>query len=348
MKKIGTITFHWATNYGAVLQSYAMQKKLREIGYNTEIINYEPFTEKIFQLLDIIKNHKYDQIKKEKELRKFRKEQLLTSPKYYSNRSLRRCSDEYSAIIVGSDQVWNISFTLYSELKPTLSYFLNFAGNKTRKIAYAASIGANNVSEKYKNLVLPELKRFNYISMREESGLNIIKGMGIECELVCDPVVLLDKKEYCALIEGKTFEREKVFVYILHNNQKVAVDIVDYVKSVFGMLDSGKQDSSYGMYEWLYKIKNAEYVISNSFNGIAMALIFNKPFIAIPVENSEMNDRITTLLKSVDLLDRVINTFCKDTIDFVLSSRIDWNDVNKKMEELRNKGIVFLSRSLSE
>ena len=278
MKKTGTITFHWANNYGAVLQSYALQQFLVKSGYDTEIINYIPLRVKLIQIITDIKNGKSGELEKRRNIEKFRKRELLLSKKKYSsNRSLFKCVDNYSAVICGSDQIWNPSFTLGAEGKPTLSYFLNFVNNGAKKIGYAVSFGTEKLPDKMKNIVYPEIESFSAIGVREQSAKNILSEVYKDAEIVLDPTLLLERDAYERLLVEKTFNSQKVFCYILHNNQKIANEICEYVKSFYKEeYNSQSCKPAFGIYEWLYNIKNSEIVVTNSFHGVVFSVIFHK------------------------------------------------------------------------
>ena len=166
--KIGTITFHWATNYGAVLQAYALQQHLKLNNYETEIINYIPLRVKLIQNIKRIKNQEIHEFIKEIKLKRFIKQSLTLSRKtYYTNSCLKKKCHKYDVYICGSDQVWNESFALFAEGRPTLSYYLNFVKNDKQRISYATSFGTDKLSSKVANLVKPELEKFKSISVRE-------------------------------------------------------------------------------------------------------------------------------------------------------------------------------------
>lgn len=345
MKKIATITFHWAVNYGAVLQAFALQKYLLNNGYETEIINYTPTRMKLVMAIISLKKHDISFFIKERRIKSFRKKEMKLSKKYSSNRKLKKCSNIYDAIIAGSDQIWNQSFTLGAEGKPTLSYFLNFANESTRRIAYAVSFGSPEVNNEYKSVVASEIEKFYSISVREISGKKIVNNFGKPSEVVCDPTLLLDAEVYSALAEKtKEIKKLRVFPYIINSSKELPQKISTYI--------SGDQKMNFkfneGVYEWLETIKNAETVVTNSFHGVVFSIIFHKPFIATLIEGSGMNDRITTLLNFFSLEDRIIINYNEDLIDNLLKKEIDWNLVDKKLNELKNVGINFLNKSLGE
>ena len=348
--KIGTITFHWASNYGAVLQAFALQRYLLINGYDTEIINYIPFRIKFYQILSNVKNMRVNNQIKEYRINKFRKQCLkVSSQKYYTNNNLIKKCHEYDVYICGSDQVWNESFTLTAEGKSTLSYYLNFVNTNKTRISYATSFGTDKLTSKVINLIKPELEKFKSIGVRENTGKEIINNMGLQATLVADPTLLLRRESYEKLIENKNIkEQYQLFSYILHNNQIIASSINDYV---FDNYFDKKVDKKYnqepiGIFEWLYNVQNANLVLTNSFHGTIFSIIFHTPFIVVPVKGSEMNDRIKTLLNSICLENRIVDRFDKNDIDKLMQESINWDRVDNKVQQLRRSSIEFLDKVL--
>lgn len=349
--KIGIMTFHWATNYGAVLQAYALQKTLQVMGHTAEIINYLPFRVRLHQKLMALKGMRLKEFLKERRIQAFRNEHLGVSvKKYRRNASLVTECHGYDAYICGSDQIWNKSFIRYAERKPTLSYYLNFVREGKLRISYAASFGSEILSSDIIDLIRPELTRFSSISVREKSGQAIVEAMGLNAVLTIDPTLLLTRNDYGELLgRGGVEPFPRIFSYILHERQTLAQEVAAYVSRRYfnGDGNTKNQAGTMGMYWWLDSIGKADFVVTNSFHGLVFALIFHKPFVVIPVEGSEMNDRIFTLLHSLGMEDRVINKFDVEAIDStVTGDDIAWNTVDKKIGKMRDKSIQFLYDAL--
>lgn len=350
MKKIATITFHWAKNYGAVLQTYALQRYLEKQGYNTEIINYLPLRTMILNFIAALKKWEVQFFKKIPKFKKFRKNELIISKKrYFNNRSLYKCSNDYEAVICGSDQIWNKSFTNHGEGKPTLSYFLNFVGKSSKRISYAASFGTTNISGEMEKLIKPELEEFSAVSVREESACEILNKIDICAKTVVDPTLLLKEEDYLELIKNKQCEETGVLTYVIHHNQKLSHSVNKYIVEKYNYLGLNNYViKDCDIYEWLLRIKNSRIVVTNSFHGTVFSLIFHKPFISVAVPGSGMNDRLTTLLKTVGLADRFIYECDTETIDSVLHSSIDWESVDYKIEKSRQNSALFLAEALKK
>ncbi len=339
MKKIGTITFHFATNYGAVLQAFALCEHLKKSGYDAEIIDYVPTLTMVVSKLEKLKARDFAFFKKEKNIKRFRKNELQFSRRYRSARALMRAKMSYDAVICGSDQIWNHSFTVHPRFGTNLSYFLPFAGD-AKRISYAASFGSNSLPENMKTAIMPCLSKFEKLSVRENTGKDILSDLGFDSTLVADPTLLLCAADYSRLLENKKLpEPKKVFSYILHKNQKSAEKISALACEHFGQA-SPATEGTMGIYEWLASIRDSDFVVTNSFHGTVFSLLFHTPFITVPVEGSGMNDRIKTLLGAVGLEDRIADS--AGAASGILSQDINWDEVDKKIEALRELSIEFL------
>lgn len=344
--RIGTITFHWAANYGAVLQTYALQQYLIKCGFETEIIDYRPRRVQNIEMLENIINIRFNLVNRNIFLNKFRKNKLVISKqKYRNNKELFSCANKYDVVICGSDQIWNESFTLKAEKKITLSYFLNFAGPKTKRIGYAVSFGTDIVTTQYKDAVVNDLNKFSYIGVRENTGKEILSNMNIVSEVVCDPTLLLDREDYSDLIDLNV-NRDCYFQFLLHKNQSSAYKVSDFLKKINPSKNFLTKTKT--LEDWVSSIHNAEFVITNSFHCTMLALIFNIPFIVLPVEGMKMNNRIQTILDFVHLSDRFIHEYNEVEIKNIHNMDIDWNKVNDKISEIKISGRNFLNKSIND
>lgn len=355
--KIGIFTFHYATNYGAVLQAYSLQEILKKIesDVDVEIVNYIPakFRKNIFNVIKAKKLNKiYYNIKeyvKEKKINSFRKKHINSSSKYYSSyEDLVNSPPSYNIYICGSDQIWNKYF---ANKEGKTSYFLDFGNKNIKRISYAASFGnAENISDYNQlNNIISCLQSFDAISVRERNGIHILNSAGINNGvLVPDPTLLLKKEEYLRLFErNKKNKKTKILFYQLHRNQKMIKYLYYLEKSISNKIFSIDNYTPISIEEWLSYFYNTDSIITNSFHGVAFSLIFNKRFIALPIEGSlcGMNSRIETLLNLVNLSDRIVDDNTNDYKQ-ILNKEIDWNTVNNKLSEFRKFGMDFITESI--
>ena len=216
--KIYIVTFHWATNYGAVLQAYALQHYLKKQGCNVYIIDYVPKKLKKTFWRCLASNPRYyiktfSGLTKEYAINLFRKKNLALTKTYHDHKALVDENWGKSIFICGSDQIWNPFFTLHGEGQVTLSYYLDFVPTAARKVSYAASFGAERLTPPMDAIIAQELVSFSKVSVRERSAVNMLKKIGISAELVCDPVFLLSWDEWEKMQTPLKREKKYVFKY---------------------------------------------------------------------------------------------------------------------------------------
>lgn len=341
------ITFHWATNYGAVLQAYALQSYLLSHGYDIKIINYVPSGYKKTLLRSLrarsVKRI-YKQLleyRKEQKIEKFRKKYLCLTEKYSNQESLKEHNWENALYICGSDQIWNPFFTLHGENKVTLPYFLDFT-SQGRKISYAASFGVTNISPEMEHVIVPLLDEFSRITVREKSAVSMLHKLKIKAELICDPVFLLQRIDYERLFQGKEKkEKTGIFRYILHEEQDVAFQMAESVRRELHEDFRGNVDTM-SVEEWLETLSTSNFVVTNSFHAIAFSLLFHVPFVAVLIKNSGMNDRIITLLETVQLSKRAVFDMTQGQIKSLVKENIEWSIVDCNIQNMRNKAVKLL------
>lgn len=345
---VGTLTFHWVTNYGALLQAYALQQYLMSQGWATEIIDYKPGRTAIFQALDRVRGRRLSEFAVEARMRDFRREYLRVSDRTYrTNRSLRRAASDYDTFICGSDQVWNESFVHHAERTPTLSYYLDFVPDKKSRIAYAASFGTDRLTAATVGLVLPELRKFAVIGVRETTGRAIVEELGLRATVVADPTLLLPASHYAQMTAARVEDcRSGVFSFVLHRNQPTAMHVMRCVNARYSSVDESRTHPL-GVLEWLARIRNAEFVVTNSYHAAIFAILFHTPFISVTVEGSSMNDRLATLLGSIGLERRLVADCDSDKIGRLCDEEFDWRGVDDAIAWLRMESGAFLVSAVS-
>lgn len=332
--KIGIMTFHWATNYGAVLQAYALQEYLESMGHSVEIINYKPrqydfswlknlqHPRNLIHLDKIIKTRR-----KEKLLSVFRMKYLQMSDRYYSITELKEKANGYDVLISGSDQILNPSFTTTGENGPTSAYYLDF-GDNAKKIGYAVSFGCVKYPEKALPFAKKWINDFSTIGVREDSGVDLLESMNFtgQCEVVPDPTVLLGKELFKRLNVSKNHCSDRYCLYILRKKYRVDLNDIDVVDDTSNILS---------MEGWIDIIINSKGLITNSYHGMIVALLNHVPFVVILETNRSagMNDRFYTLLKRVKLENRICNE--GDDYSKIICEDVDWISVDKLLEKFR-------------
>lgn len=355
--KIGILTFHWATNYGAILQCYALQSYLEALGHTVKVINYKPRQNDdsiyaFFRFRKFLRLKSYiESRKKESALNLFRDKKLNQTKRLYSYTEMSETLTDFDAIISGSDQVLNPSFLLHGEghniESPT--YFLGFKFG-AKKIGYALSFGC--VSYPPKELVVASkyINGFDSISVREKSGVDIVTSMGRkDAVVVPDPTFLTDSNFYHQLAEESSLKYNQPYIYSFFirniSERKPAINVQFPNCKVLWNNDDG----TYSMQDWLSKIRYAEFVVTDSFHCMVMCLKFHRPFNVVTekVGNVGMNDRFYTLLGKMQLEKFIINKNEINKLSISAGEFIDWVKVDEILKESFSEGEKFLYEALS-
>lgn len=346
--KIGIITFHWAENYGAVLQCYALQSYFEDEGHEVEIINYQPFSFGLYYLsllfhpqllLRLSKIHKRKQ--KQTYLDIFRRSYLHLTKRYYTCTQLQNAHLEYDMIISGSDQVLNPSFTVNGENRPTPTYYIPFGNCK--KIGYALSFGCTDYPTDAKEYAGKWIQNFDAIGIRENTGIGVLNQLGYKNnqQVVPDPTILY----YRNLFQRLSLKQRAITnycVYVLRHR-------LDFGSEDFNYID--EEHKPVNMETWIESIIFSKGLITNSYHGMIVAILNHIPFVALLETNAGkgMNDRFYTLLDNIGLNDHVQHIDSKtDTFFKIIAQPIDWENVDRKIELLSGRGREFLNMVMSE
>lgn len=375
MTKIAILTLPLHTNYGGILQCYALQTVLEREGHDVKVLT-KPLYSKVYYLiwaLAIIKR-----ILKKVFLRK--DVSILYAPYQLERKIIRKNTDrfirtyihiyptsawnknlfkKFDAIVVGSDQVWRPAYVNPEE------YCLSFLNDtEIKRISYAASFGLDNVDEFSKEQLkncASLLKKFDSISVREFTGVDICRdNFGVDAIQLLDPTLLLDAKDYITLIDDKDVLEPtgNMLVYILDKTEE-KVSIVNEIAKERGLmpywLDSADEidrsrpleySAKMPVEQWLYGFKKTDFVFTDSFHGCVFSIIFNKQFIALGNEERGLS-RFVSLLRTFNLNDRLIYGLedYKNNKSTLLST-IDYEKVNNILNEERTKSFDYLDKTL--
>lgn len=344
---IGILTFHWATNYGAVLQAFALQQVICGMGHDVKIINYKPWNADI-NLYSLIRYGKLlhpfklrREYRKEKKFILFRDKFLRQTKRIKRAEQLNNLSELFDCIISGSDQVMNPSFLRFGEPNGSTAYYLGFGRDTFKRIAYGVSFGTVKFPDDLLHIVKPLISRFDSLSVRECSGVSILEKMGrIDAKLVPDPTLLLLGTNYEQVFQ-KRDKHGKVCFYILHNRKALIEKVTQKFSNevIF-------ENNLCSVEQWLENIYGASCFLTNSFHGCVFSILFHVPFYVIlqTKQNIGMNDRFHTLLNYLGLSDRIIT---EGELDFKVNIDINWENVERRLSEYRNSGLSYLASVLN-
>lgn len=331
--KVRILTFSSATNYGALLQTYALSKVLQNEGHQVELYKISLFKP---SLKSFIREHIYARF-----AQRFRKQYLPP----FVELNARPDADCY---IVGSDQVWNPACHRISGFH----FFFDFLPENSKRIAYAASFGSNNCSwpEEHKSELTLLLKKFSHISLRESSAIpQFQQAFNITPRLTLDPSLLLT--DYSELYE--TVKSRNTLVSFKFNQSAEYYKLLSYLSEELNLqllrLDKryikfqGKEymNRYCSVSQWIKEIVQCQFVITDSFHGMVFAIIHRKPFIVF-ASSTQNNERQLSLLASLGLEDRYYTGYAEVLKNDSWKKHIDYNTVNKKLHLLRNESLNFL------
>lgn len=326
-KKVGIITMHRIINYGSALQAYATLKAVSMLGYEAELIDYIFPNKK--RKIGLARKMKSLILKaflsvfhadKKKSFDAFYLEYYNCSKPFRTPQELKEADFSYDILMTGSDQVWNPMHT-----GDDLSFLLAFSTDDTPKISYASSFSKSVLPEEYKITYAECLKNYKFISVREASGVNIVRELiGKTPYCACDPTLLLSGEEWSALAnKGKQLVKgQYVLLYILayaYNPYPDILNIIEYVRGRMNLpivildgslktnrIDGAKIIKNAGPLEFLRLVRDAAFVVTTSFHGTAFSLNFEKPFFSILNDDLKGDTRMLDLLKAVGAEDRAL------------------------------------------
>lgn len=370
--KIAVLTMTFTNNYGGIVQAYALMESLKKLGHEPELL-FVQFENRDFNsiikkslkkyfLSYISKKWRYPRIQKivEKNTNYFMEQYIVpkTEPIYTEKDFERVVNDKYDAYVVGSDQVW----------RPEMYKFINHAFFDFVKnpnailLSYAASFGVDtwNYTQEDTLRYKEQIKRFNGVSVREDSGVQLCKeNFGINADHVLDPTMLLTVDEYRKIIraEKEPNHSGKLLTYVLDKNdeKESLINVVSGELSLKPFEVNVKSTDVYAalnhrvyptVTSWLKGFDEAQFVVTDSFHGCVFAIIFNKPFIVYGNIKRGMA-RFNSLLKMFNLEDRLVYKYDDITVKKI-NQKIDWINVNKKLEEYTTGSIKFLESHLDK
>ena len=376
MKKIAILTQPLIANYGGILQNFALQFKLKQLGYDPITVNRIGNRQSSFRLfLSWLKNATYYKIKGinrrifsveemnfiTNNAKQFVKNNIHVSDDINSTLGLKKyfLQNTFDTVIIGSDQTWRPSMSA-----DIYNYFLDFLDNEfpINKIAFSSSFGTDDweFDEQQTALCKHLIQQFSNVSVREKSGIQLCNdylGKQVVCTL--DPTLLLKKEDYIPLfIDDVQSQRKGLFTYVLDQSEyksKIIKEVSDTLylpiynnqpaKDFYKDRSNDINDFVYPKIEnWIKSFYEADFVITDSFHGTVFSILFNKPFLVL-MNKERGAARFYSLLNALGLENRLI-TEINPYSDEILKSKIDFETINNKLDLLRKESILYLKNSI--
>lgn len=353
-KKVGILTLHRALNYGAVWQCWALKTACEKLGCTVETIDYNPFGHYTYK--SFLK-HRPDKaltnIRRFYYFNQFVKKMLNPSFHTESHEWISQNPPKDDIYIVGSDTVWcpKVVGHLLN------SYLLDFAPENTNRISYAASLGGIFIEDKDIELFTKELKKFTAISIREPQFVNKIQELcQKEVVDVCDPTLLLSKEDYMQVEKKKRIPKHYIAVFDLAGDtfvketalklkEKLGYPIVNLTGKFLKWVDY----NNFGLLpqEWIYMMRKADFVCTNSFHGTAFAMIFERPFVCCQAKigsRAKTNVRVENLLTQTKLVKQYIT----ELNQLESAMNIDYSVANNHIDKYRQRSFQWLKNAIEQ
>lgn len=336
--KIALLTFNTAINYGAQLQAYALQKILRDSGYEAyhvmvgKRIKSTKIKYKIKSVLEKKKNESYDE---------FMNKRLIFYPGSFDESSFYLLNQVFDVFISGSDQVWNMK----AGVNPI--WFQEMVESEKKKISYAASMGIKDVPAEYISETARALSDFNYISVREDEAKSALSNyISGPIETHVDPVFLVNRSEWEELAGSRITKNPYIFVYGTEMTKQIkdaAYELKEQhpecsIISVFPMKGATAVDGSTGPIEFINYIRYADYVVTSSFHATAFSIIFHKKL--VEVLHSTTGSRALNVLK----------VFHQENSQYRVGHRImewDYSGVDEIISAERKRSLSYLETAIN-
>ena len=383
MRDIAILTKYYKNyNYGGMLQGYALHKVISMLGYSVDLVSYDVRQNSNPVYVSLIQQCKQYGLRAaiykagekaigkcnflisdllETRIQKFNQFMIdaNANTKLYNDDTILELGNEYKIFVSGSDQIWNPN----SVRKLYLQTFIN-APN--RKISYAASIGRNTFTEHEADILIPYIRNFGTISVREETAKKLLENyIQNNIYTVIDPTMLLSLEDWDNIASKRLIIGKYAIVYFFSNNlavRKASMDfcnrhglqmvLIPYAKQEFNLTDGkgvGKRLKNIGPREFVSAIKHAEFVLTDSFHGVVFSIIYQKPFAVFERNKAghvSMNSRLYDLLNTFDLTDRLIDIENIGLLDSLIE--IDTEKVVKFLTQKKCESHTFLKESIDK
>lgn len=358
------VTFDHTTNYGSCLQAYALQHAIEAMEIDGQKCSYQliPYSafprESVHQGSIITKGKRF----LKGSITKYRRSRFIGfENKYmhyadcYSEDELKELNREADAFVCGSDVIWNLNFTQGKDY-----YFLGFADRY--KFSYAASFGVTDIHHDYDKIDFDPAEMFrkslpalNRIGVREKKGVEIVRSIiGRDAEQVCDPVILLTREQWDGVAAKKKKRKPYIFAYSTYTSpnymtflnklrKQTGLPVIHVTWDIKSSITKGAAAFPTPE-EWICLLRDAEYVVTNSFHGSAFCALYHKTFYCAMRDGQVLGTRIRLydFLDDMGLRSRIFG----NTPEIIDTTVPDFTETDKAIAAIREKSTVFLRENL--
>lgn len=373
-KKVAIMTWYTYRNFGSALQATALSHVIEQLGYMPSFIKYYPtarneepsritlrwFLKKVTKKVHYLRNRVIVSNERERLFEKYLDERIHETQLCRSYPELHALNEEYDAFVCGSDQIW--SPLCYDD-----KYFLSFVSNPDKMVAYAPSLGSTEIKNPIiRERIIGHISRFHHLAVREQQGASLIQSLtGKTANVVLDPTLLMNASEWNLFARVDETEimadKEYIICYFMGDADQYmsyvrrlseTMRIPFYLIPVTARQNNGGNAVPFeiGPSEFVSLIRNAKYVCTDSFHGMAFAINYNVPFDVFKRftdhDPQNQNSRILSLLKLLNLETRLVDY--SDTQNRGNRLVFDYTEANNLLEEQRRQSAAYLKQALAE
>ena len=381
MKTVGIITTFRQSNFGSVLQAFALQFIINSLGYESKVIDYKypnvfhrarcsrfkksaPLT--FMRRLKLVAKSMLEHlgmrtIPKMKLLNGFISKEMSCTNQYPTHESIHNNPPKFDIYVSGSDQIWNPN-TMFGDM----TYFFDFAPDGSKIISYSSSFSCDSIPEQYIQQYKYYLQRYCAISVREQNGCKLVEELTgrKDAKLVLDPTLLLKKEDWMVYANKSRklkLPQKYILCYMLaytYNPEEKMIDLLKFAQQKYKLpivslshirqWDGGtfiriENNQSVGNYEFLQLIDKAEMIITSSFHGTSFAINFGKPFLTLQNGKSNADDRISSLVSMLGLESQLVTT--ETRLNDVISPYYDTKIATQRLNLYREDSFLFIRNS---
>lgn len=363
MKTIGIVSYNIRcnfTNYGSALQSWALKQSIKKLGYNVKLVDYCPKAHIESDPLNPFKNM-WDQDSKSKKMveeampfiqknyykfEDFYNNQFDRTKKMYLYENFENITqdEKIDSFVCGADTIFCVDEFGVDEI-----YYANSKCMKNNSVSYAASFGDLHLDDESRKKINERFHNFKALGIRENNMIDYVKEqVDVPVQKVLDPTLLLESNEYDEIIDDKKQDEKYILLYCRRHNERM-IEYADALAKEYNLkiIDiSLRQNPNHemrydaGVEEFLNLVKNAQYVVTNSFHGMIFSIQFKKDFVVFSRE--QCDTKIEEVLNLVGLRDRLL---VEGNEEF--KKEIDYDKVHKILKKERKKSIEFLKNELN-
>lgn len=376
--KIAMITFSCAFNYGAMLQTYGLYSYLKNKGHEVFVIDYIPdrynldaenyasvaikrtrFWKYIPFSKVIWKKTRLAQMKQNRaNFRQFLEKNVVFTHRYFSFDDLTKDVPDAELYITGSDQVWNPDFVWEGKIdKP---YYFAFLPDKAKRISYASSFGKSRLTEDELEITKKYLSKYEHLSVREKTGVDIVNAMGLDAAEVADPTVLAGKETFSELAKKNSqMDVPYMLLFQITFNQELyevcktvadknGLKLILLIPDVFQASKFECKDKVVlpSVEEWIGYFENAAYVVTDSFHATVFSIMFERPFSSCALAG--YNGRIYNILNKIGLDERILLKADVSQLEEEFKAKIDFNIIKDKFNTWKKESRDWLDKAMED